>query len=116
MQGNARTGRNGDTFPETFAAELTNATYPIALRYGRGDSWIDLELDLWRVLAETVNAWTRDVQRARRRGEFEVWRECFLSELTDAAYRTALRQGITGSFLELELALYQALRSVIGDP
>ena len=39
---------------EVFAAELTAAAYWVALRHGAGDKWLDLELDLWRVLTETV--------------------------------------------------------------
>jgi hypothetical protein len=39
---------------EVFAAELTAAAYCAALRRGAGDKWLDLELDLWRVLTETV--------------------------------------------------------------
>jgi hypothetical protein len=45
---------------ETFAAELTAAVYPVALRHAAGgDKWLDLELDLWRALTETVNEWGR---------------------------------------------------------
>ena len=39
---------------EAFAAELTAAAYCVALRHGAGDKWLDLEMDLWRVLTETV--------------------------------------------------------------
>jgi hypothetical protein len=39
---------------ETIAAELTAAAYPVALRHAVGDRWLDLELELWRALAETV--------------------------------------------------------------
>jgi hypothetical protein len=39
---------------EVFTAELTAAAYCVALRHGAGDKWLDLELDLWRVLIETV--------------------------------------------------------------
>ncbi len=39
---------------EGFAAELTAAAYPVALRHGLGHKWLDLELDLWRVLTEMV--------------------------------------------------------------
>ena len=39
---------------DNFAAELTTAVYPVALRHGGGGSWVDLELDLWKALAETV--------------------------------------------------------------
>ena len=39
---------------EVFAAELTAAAYRVALRHGAGDKWLDLELDLWSVLTQTV--------------------------------------------------------------
>jgi hypothetical protein len=39
---------------ENIAAELTGAIYPLVLRHGLRVSWLDLELDLWRALAETV--------------------------------------------------------------
>jgi len=39
---------------ETVAAMLTEAVYPVALRHGTMDSWIDLELELWKVLTETL--------------------------------------------------------------
>ena len=39
---------------ETVAARLTEAVYPVALRHGTVDSWIDLELDLWKVLTATL--------------------------------------------------------------
>jgi hypothetical protein len=41
-------------FIETVAAMLTEAAYTVALRHGTVDSWIDLELDLWKVLTETL--------------------------------------------------------------
>jgi hypothetical protein len=39
---------------ENIAAELTSAVYPLVLRHGFLASWLDLELGLWRALAETV--------------------------------------------------------------
>src|SRR6266852_2053270 len=84
------------------------------LFFRAGDRLRPLELDLWRVLAETIKKWERDSPPARWPGELEAWRERFLAELTDAAYGTTLRQVMTGSFLEVELGLYQAFRSVIG--
>jgi hypothetical protein len=45
---------------EVFAAELTAAAYPVALRHGVGDKWLDLELELWWVLTETVKKWERE--------------------------------------------------------
>ena len=55
---------NRDTLLENFAAELTSAAYPIALQHGVGDKWLELELDLWRVLTETVKKWGRELPRA----------------------------------------------------
>jgi len=62
MNANARTAGEWDHFLETFAAELTSAAYPVVLRHGRGSSWVDLELDLWKVLAETVQKWGREAR------------------------------------------------------
>ena len=55
---------NADHKLETFVAELTAAAYPVALRHGGRDKWLDLELDLWRVLTETVQKWGRKSPRA----------------------------------------------------
>jgi hypothetical protein len=41
--------------------------------------------------------------------------EKLLAELTDAAYRAALQQGLNGSFIDLELALWRDLRRVLSD-
>jgi hypothetical protein len=40
---------------ETLAAEFTFAAYRVALRTSAEGTWLDLELDLWRALADTVN-------------------------------------------------------------
>jgi hypothetical protein len=48
---------NRDALLETFAAELTLAAYRVALRTGTQDTWLDLELDLWKALADTVKTW-----------------------------------------------------------
>jgi hypothetical protein len=60
MPGNDRNTGNRDALLENFAAELTDVAYPIALRHGGAGSWVDLELDLWRVLGETVKKWGQD--------------------------------------------------------
>ena len=39
---------------ENLAAELTAAAYPVVLRHGVGDNWLDMQLDLWKALTETV--------------------------------------------------------------
>ena len=45
---------------ETVAARLTEAVYPVALRYATVDSWVDLELELWKVLTETLKRMATD--------------------------------------------------------
>jgi len=42
---------------ETFAAELTVAAYRVALRTRTRGTWLDLELELWRALADKVKTW-----------------------------------------------------------
>jgi hypothetical protein len=105
---------NGDTQVENLAAELTCAIYPIALRHGMAGSWIKVELGLWRALAETVKRWAREWPPAGSSDEFEIWRERFLVNLTESAFCIAVKHGIKGSLLEVELCLYRALRLVIG--
>jgi carbon storage regulator len=45
---------------DEFTAELTDAAYQIALRRGLVGSWLDLELGLWKTLAETVKTSERE--------------------------------------------------------
>jgi hypothetical protein len=40
---------------ETVAAELAEKAYAVALRHGPVDSWVDLELELWQALSETLH-------------------------------------------------------------
>jgi hypothetical protein len=49
-----------DTFLENFGAELTEAAYPVMLRHGTVDNWLDLQLELWKVVKETVNKWDQE--------------------------------------------------------
>ena len=44
---------------ESLAAELTLAASRVALRTRTEGTWLDLELDLWRALADTVETWGR---------------------------------------------------------
>jgi hypothetical protein len=39
--------------------------------------------------------------------------EDFLARLTDAAYRVSLKHGFQGSFLDVQLELWSALRGVV---
>jgi hypothetical protein len=45
---------------DALAAELTGAAYAVALRHAVEDKWLDLELELWEALKETVKKWGQD--------------------------------------------------------
>jgi hypothetical protein len=57
MNRNVKTRANRDAPLETLAAELTLAAYHVALRTRTEGTWLDLELDLWRALADTTRTW-----------------------------------------------------------
>jgi hypothetical protein len=65
MNGDFQAPVNRDALRETFAAELTHAAYRVALRFRTQGTWLDLELDLWRALADTVKTWERELSRCR---------------------------------------------------
>jgi hypothetical protein len=44
-----------------FAGELTDAAYHVALRHGVTGLAIDLELDLWHAIGETVRKWEQEI-------------------------------------------------------
>ena len=46
---------------EKFTAELTHAIHLLVLQRGQKDSWLDLELGLWRVVVEAVKKWEREL-------------------------------------------------------
>jgi hypothetical protein len=102
-----------DALLENLAPELTRSVYPIALRHGMAGSWIKAELGLLRVLAETVNKWAQERPLAGSSDELEVWRQGFLVDLTEGAFYIAVKHGIKGSLLEVELDLYRAFRLAI---
>jgi hypothetical protein len=113
MNDNLGNSCNKETLLENFAAELTNAAYPIALRRGMTGSWINVELGLWRVLVETVKKWAREWPSAGSFDEFELWRHGFLVELTKDAVYIAVKHGIKGFLFEVQLDLYRAFRLVV---
>src|SRR5258708_429278 len=98
---------NRDMQLENFAAELTTAAYPLALRQGIRSSWIKVELGLWRALAGTVKKWAPERPPAALTDEFEAWREGLLLDLTKRALYVAAKHGIKGSLLQAELGLYR---------
>jgi len=108
------TARDRDARLENFAAELTRAVYPLVLRRGLKGSWIKVELDLWRALAETIKKWARQQPPAASSRELQAWREDLLVDLTECASHIALKNGIKESLLELASGLYGAVRPVIG--
>ena len=57
MSGDFSTPVNRDALLETLAAELALAAYRVALRTRTRGTWLDLELDLWRALADTAKTW-----------------------------------------------------------
>ena len=54
-----------DALLDTFVAELTRAAYHVALRHGAAGMWLDLELELWYALADTVKQWGQKSPLAR---------------------------------------------------
>jgi hypothetical protein len=57
MNDNTRATADRDALLDNFAAELTRAAYHVALQHGPAGRWLDLELDLWQALADTVKEW-----------------------------------------------------------
>ena len=55
MNRDPQTTHDRDARLEALAAELTLAAYRVALRARTEGTWLDLELDLWRTLADTVS-------------------------------------------------------------
>jgi hypothetical protein len=59
MDDTARTTADWAVLLEAFVAELPSAAYHVALRHGAG-TWLDLQLRLWHVLADTVEQGARN--------------------------------------------------------
>ena len=59
MNDNARATADRDALYDNFAVELTRAAYDVALRHEAAGTWLDLQLDLWQALADTVKQWGR---------------------------------------------------------
>ena len=70
MSANRPADGHGHSSQARFAAKLTDAAYTVALQHGVGGSWIDLQLELWRVLTEAVEK--RESPSAEYFGEFEA--------------------------------------------
>jgi len=64
MNGDFMAPANRDAQLESLSAELAQAAYRIALRTQARGTWLDLELDLWRALADTVRTWRGNCPKA----------------------------------------------------
>jgi hypothetical protein len=113
LSDNPGTAPDRDIRPEDLAAELTGAVYPLVLRRGPKDWWINLELALWRALTETVEEWARQRPNTTSPNAFEVWRNVLLLNSTRRVASIAQKSGIEGSPL-LDLDLYLAVRLATG--
>jgi hypothetical protein len=60
MNKQAETAHDQDELLDTFAAELTDAAYPIALKYGVLGSSLDLELEIWKTFTELLHRRSRE--------------------------------------------------------
>jgi hypothetical protein len=98
---------------ENFAAELTSAVYPYMLRRTPRNSWLKMELSLWKAMGETVRKWARLKPPIASADKLAAWREGFLVDITENAFYVALKHEIRGPLLEVELGLYRAVRLVI---
>jgi hypothetical protein len=107
------TARDLDIELEAFAAELTSAVYPSLLRRGLRDSWLQVELGLWRAVLETVEKWARKPPPAASWDDLDAWREGILVELTVSALDVALKSGVPAPHLEVARGLSAAFEPVI---
>jgi hypothetical protein len=57
-----------DALQENLTAELTLAAYRVALRARTEGTWLELELELWKSMAETIKSWERSTGRAPSAG------------------------------------------------
>jgi len=65
MNGKLETRVNRDSLLEILAAEMTAAAYRVALRTTKQGAWLELQLDLWRELANTVKTWETELPPCR---------------------------------------------------
>ncbi len=63
MNGSYQTAREKEALLENFTAKLTETAYQVALRHGVGGPWVDLELDLWQQLRNTVRQWGHELPK-----------------------------------------------------
>jgi hypothetical protein len=64
MYANATSDDKLDPAMEEFAAELTEAAYPVLMRSAPVKNWLDMELELWRTMRQKVGQWAQDWPQA----------------------------------------------------
>jgi hypothetical protein len=111
MSKNLLTDRNAVV--DSLAAELTSAAYPVLLRGGLGGSWVELELGLWKALAETVRKWAREWPQSGSPDDLAKWRKGLVAGLIDRAEFVAEELGVQEPLLLVESGLRQAFCSAI---
>ena len=57
----------------TFAADLTNAVYLVALRHWTGENRVNLHLGLWKAVNDVIDNWTPECSTAQRREQPDPW-------------------------------------------
>jgi hypothetical protein len=98
---------------ESFAAELTSAAYPVFLENGLAGSWVEFELRLWKVLAETVETWRRAFPRREVPEAYNSWRSGLIAQLTDWTMFVAREQHAREPLRQLRPGLFDAFSSAI---
>jgi hypothetical protein len=91
-------------------ATFAETALEVALRQGVNQPSIDLEIALWHSLQNAAETDKRRMLSGT--GSLRADRKSLLATLTDAAYRTALGSGLKGSFIDLEIGLWNAFRDV----
>jgi hypothetical protein len=69
MNSNDGISTDQERYLDNATAQLTEAAYLVALRHAGEGSWIDLKLDLWDVLTDTVHKVRRE-----RSADSERWK------------------------------------------
>lgn len=92
---------------EALVAELADAALLAVAPQGVRAPSIDLEIHLWKALGQALGQIPTDPAILRDECEHR------LALLARTAYEAALAQGIRGSFLDIELRIWKAMRQVV---
>jgi len=110
METNDNFRRDRDDPFQNLAAELTVAAHRVAVQHALEGVWLDLQISMWIALVKKVNQFRMLAPSPRLWLLSPFQRELMLAEFTDAAYQTMLEYRPSGSFVDIELGLYEAFR------